>query len=160
VGALAAACRPPLEPPDSGGAEQSATCGVCCQLPARSGSTDQPAAGTAWAAQLAATLQGMGSSGAARCLQARTLNRCNLGGQLPGAREYVPLSAVQQRSPRVGLAQLRTGLHWLAKETGGGSGCCVCSAPALTGWSRGCVACSHCVPFVFISACRFSYLVF
>jgi hypothetical protein len=45
------------------------------------------------------------------------------GGQLPGAEEYVPLpaaylGAVRQRSRRVALAQLRTGSHWLAEETG------------------------------------------
>jgi hypothetical protein len=44
-------------------------------------------------------------------------------GQLPGAEEYVPLlaaylGALRQRSRRVALAQLRTGSHWLAEETG------------------------------------------
>jgi hypothetical protein len=45
------------------------------------------------------------------------------GGQVPVAEEYVPLpaaylGAVRQRSRRVVLAQLRTGSHWLAEETG------------------------------------------
>ena len=45
------------------------------------------------------------------------------GGQLPPAEEYIPapvayLAAVRQRVRRVALAQLRTGSHWLAEETG------------------------------------------
>jgi hypothetical protein len=45
------------------------------------------------------------------------------GGQLPSAEEYSPvpvayLGAVRQRKRRAALAQLRTGSHWLAEETG------------------------------------------
>jgi hypothetical protein len=45
------------------------------------------------------------------------------GGQLPGVEEYLALpaaylGAVWQHSCRVALAQLRTGSHWLAEETG------------------------------------------
>ena len=45
------------------------------------------------------------------------------GGQVPEPGAYVPwpatyLSAVRQRKRRAALAQLRTGSHWLAEETG------------------------------------------
>jgi hypothetical protein len=58
-----------------------------------------------------------GASKLAHCLAAAW------GGQLPGAEEYVPLpaaylGAVRQRLRRVAIAQLRTGSHWLAEETG------------------------------------------
>jgi hypothetical protein len=147
--------------------------GVSCQLVAIAPAT-QPLARQSWAAQVAAALQGIGvlvDLARPRPLCLEQLKRSALrrhlheiqsapgqpgasklahdlaatrGGQLPGAEEYVPLSAaylgaVRQRSRRVAIAQLRTRSHWPERRRGGGSGCLVRSVPApLPGRARGC----------------------